>query len=164
MKLYITGHAGAAGVLKDKSRYRKLDVILYTNSDYPPPRVIETRARRLLHFSVDDYDHQKEGYIIPSVDTVKDFLEWSVDKDEILCVCHAGISRSSSTAYVIGCSKLGPTKALEFLMPQRHWPNRLIVWYGSKLLDDPKIWQEFVEWQKKFSGLDPEADFHFPEA
>jgi len=162
MKIYITGHKGAAGVMEE--RPQEFNVILYTNSNYPAPVAIKENAKSLIHFSVDDIDVSTHGKVSPSMLTVINFLDWSRDKEDIMCVCHAGVSRSSATAYVIASSRIGPEKALEFLKPMWHWPNRLIVWLGSQILESPEIWNVFVQWQLEETGLNPELDFDFPEA
>lgn len=161
LKLYISGHAGAAGLLNE--RPDEFDVILYTNSNYPPPRPIVKNARDFIHFSVDDIDTERHGHVMPSAITVVNFLDWCKGKNEILCVCHAGISRSSATAYVIAASRADPEEAMKVLIPNRHWPNRRIVWLGSQILEQPDIWKWFVDWQLGHTGMDPEMDFDFPE-
>jgi hypothetical protein len=157
MEIKIMGHDSAIGFLK--ANYREYDVILYTNSDYDPPPAIVNSAKNIIHFPVDDVDmpsnqpHNRK--VAPTVDVVKTALEWARDRERVLCVCHAGVSRSSSTAYLLACQKWGPEAALSLLRPLKHYPNRLIVKLGSLILENPVVWDRFVEWQIKGSGVDP---------
>jgi hypothetical protein len=98
----------------------------------------------------------------PTARNIKEALAWSEGKTELIVACHAGISRSSATAYVIASRVLGPKDALGILEQGHHWPNRLIVYLGSKLLKDDKIWDEFVNWQKTYNYLDPSQNNAWP--
>jgi predicted protein tyrosine phosphatase len=162
MEIHIKGHDTIQGLLKEE--YRKFDVVLYTNSDYEVPRFIETHCKEMIHLPVDDCEFARKTQVVPSLESVKKALDWSLGRDKLICCCHAGVSRSSSTAYLIASREWGPKAALSILRPHRHWPNRLIVYLGSQLLNDPSIWTTFAEWQKKETGLDPSDNGAYPLA
>lgn len=166
MEIHIKGHDTIQGLLKEE--YRKFDVVLYTNSDYQtlPDRLrfIETHCKELVHLPVDDVDFPRKTQVAPSLESVKKALDWSQGRDKLICCCHAGVSRSSATAYLIAAREWGPKTALCVLKPQKHWPNRMIVHLGSQLLNDPLIWDTFVDWQKKETGIDPSQNGGWPIA
>jgi predicted protein tyrosine phosphatase len=162
MELHIKGHETIGGLLKE--RYREMDVILFTNSDYPVPRHIETHCKEMIHLPVDDVDFARKTQVAPSLEIVQKALEWAKGRDKLISCCHAGVSRSSAMAYLLACREWGPKVALSVLRPHRHWPNRLIVHLGSQVLNDPTIWETFVEWQRKETGLDPSQNGAWPIA
>lgn len=72
----------------------------------------------------------------PTLEKVRECIEWGKDKDNLLVSCAAGISRSSSIAYLIECAKSDhPDSSVIILDVNRHRPNQLILCYGSKILD-----------------------------
>ena len=168
MEIHIKGHETIGGLLKERDR--EFDVVLYTNSQIAPGdqnwpgHVVEKHCKEFIHMPIDDMDFVRKNYVIPSVESVKKVLDWSAGRDKLICCCHAGISRSSSTAYLIASREWGPKAALSILKPHKHWPNRLIVYFGSQVLNDPTIWQTFVDWQLKETGLDPSRNGDWPLA
>jgi predicted protein tyrosine phosphatase len=120
----------------------------------------------MIHLAVDDIDIEREGrrHIAPTLEHIEKALEWSKGRDKLISCCHAGVSRSSAMAYLLACRECGPGTVLSVLRPHKHWPNRLIVHLGSQILNDPLIWQTFVEWQKKETGFDPSQNGSWPIA
>lgn len=149
MKITITGHDSAHQFLKDG-----LPVVVWTDIDYPLPKVLQDHEPK-LHLEAHDVDQKKHRFIPPDLSHVEKFLEFTEGMDELACICHAGVSRSSSTAYVIASRSVGPQEALKLLDPGWHWPNRLIVYMGACMLKMPNVWHDFVDWHKKHKGLDP---------
>ena len=96
----------------------------------------------------DVYDVRFGG---PTLDDVRSMVEWAVGRDRILVHCHAGISRSTATAWGICIAKgFDPEEAIAALkaahprvqtyggMEQRSFaPNELIVAHLEVLLDRP---------------------------
>jgi predicted protein tyrosine phosphatase len=71
----------------------------------------------------------------PTLDKVKECIDWGVDKEDLLVSCAAGISRSSAIAYLIECARSGsPEASISVLDVRRHRPNQLILCYGSQIL------------------------------
>lgn len=70
-----------------------------------------------------DSIHQDFG---PTYDDVVEMVEWGQTRDNILVHCHAGISRSTATAWGICIAKgMDPDVALDLLVkehPQNHHP------------------------------------------
>jgi predicted protein tyrosine phosphatase len=160
MELKIKGHESIEGLIKGEN-YRQYDVVLFTNSNKSAPRIIETHAKDLIHFAKDDCDQDSEkyGWKAMTEDDVRKLLDWTKDRERIICCCHAGVSRSSATAYVLACREWGPEAALTVLRPFKHWPNRLIVHLGAIVLGDRKVWEMFRKWQLDNTGVDPRQDF-----
>jgi predicted protein tyrosine phosphatase len=160
MELKIKGHDTIEGLIKGDN-YRQYDVILFTNSGREVPPMIRTHAKNLIHFSRDDVDHDDErrGWSAMKEEDVKKLLEFAKDKERLICCCHAGVSRSSASAYIVASQEWGPEAALTVLRPFKHWPNRLIIHLGSIVLGDRKVWDMFVKWQKDNTGVDPHSDF-----
>jgi predicted protein tyrosine phosphatase len=147
---------------KEKNKY---NVILYTNSEMSPSPLVHHNAKELIHFPVDDIDHYEyHSLTAPTPKDIKNALISSEDKENLICACHAGVSRSSATAYLVGSKKWGPEAGLDVLQKDKHFPNRLIVWIGSKILNLPAIWDKFVEWQKHHRHLDPSQNGNWPPA
>jgi protein-tyrosine phosphatase len=96
----------------------------------------------------DVYDIRSGG---PTLDDVRSLVEWAVGRDRILVHCHAGISRSTATAWGICIAKgLDPEQSIAALRvahpmvqtyagtEQRSFsPNELIVAHLEVLLDQP---------------------------
>lgn len=87
----------------------------------------------------------------PTLDDVRSMVEWAVQRDRILVHCHAGISRSTATAWGVCIAKgFDPEEAIAALrvahpmvqtyagLEQRSFaPNELIVAHLEVLLDRP---------------------------
>jgi predicted protein tyrosine phosphatase len=87
----------------------------------------------------------------PTLDDVRSMVEWALERERILVHCHAGISRSTATAWGICIAKgFDPEEAIVALksahprvqtyggMEQRSFaPNELIVAHLEVLLDRP---------------------------
>lgn len=160
MELHIKGHDTIGGLLKE--RYREFDVVLFTNSNCEIPRHIETRCKDLLHICVDDIDFQMKNKVLVTLEQIKEALAWVENREKLISCCHAGVSRSSAMAYLIASQRWDAKSALSVLRPLKHWPNRLIVHLGSQVLNNPAIWDSFVQWQLKTGGVDPSENGTWP--
>ena len=97
------------------------------------------------------YDEYPE-LIVPSKEHIQDILNWTKDKtDQPISVhCHAGISRSSATAFLIGCQQCGdPQLAMKNILDKRfHSPNSKIIEHGAEILNMPEIIPLIFEFNK----------------
>ena len=89
------------------------------------------------------------GNRAPTYQQIKRMVEWGTDKDDLLVHCHAGMSRSTSTAWGISIARgVDPEEAFITLRDEqpleKHWgsdskrdfiPNRLIVKHLEKLFN-----------------------------
>ena len=158
----ILGRVALEKLLPEESK--KHVVIYYTNSEYPEYPFVKNHAINSLHMPIEDIDHYEFKYVRPIVaEDVQRFLDFSDGYNELVVACQAGVSRSSATAYLIGAKKWGPIAALELLQPAYHYPNRLIVYIGSKLLGNNDIWQKYIDWMKNWCGLDPSQSHGWPK-
>jgi len=108
----------------------------------------KSKCKDLLILEFDDINKPISGYIEPTKDPLIKAITWAKDKENILVHCHAGISRSSATAYLITCDKLkDPNKAIKILDSKYHWPNILMVKLGSQILNSPAVLDTFTVWQ-----------------
>lgn len=89
--------------------------------------------------SFDDISEPMPGYIMPKEQDIKDVIDWSKGKDNLLVHCSAGISRSAAIAYLIECTRKPPKEAEKILRRSIHFPNMLILEIGSQILGDPNI-------------------------
>ena len=154
MEITILGRQDLENLVQKNSK--QYDVVYYTHSESPKIDLIEKNALDSLHMPVDDIDHYElKFHISPTASSVKRFLDFGKGRKKLVVACAAGVSRSSSTAYLIAAQEYGPKTALTFLKPTHHFPNRLNVYIGSVLLKDPKVWEEYLAWSKHWSGVDP---------
>lgn len=79
------------------------------------------------------------GVQLVTKDDVQKALDFAKDKDEIIVACAAGISRSSATAYAIARSEASVVEAMTILDKDKHWPNRLVLEYGERILKLPLV-------------------------
>jgi len=93
---------------------------------------------RCFFYDIDKLQYQQEP-IIKSVEKILNFLyefiESSTHDKSILIHCHAGVSRSTATAYLLYCLvNENPETAFENLLKitNKPWPNRNMI----KLADD----------------------------
>jgi protein-tyrosine phosphatase len=142
---------------------KQYDVVYYTHSESPSIDLVKNNALESLHMPVDDIDHY--GYVqhvAPTAQLVQKFLAFGKNRKKLIVACAAGVSRSSSTAYLIAAQEFGPEKALTYLTGAHHWPNRLNVYIGTILLKEPKIWEKYVEWSRHWNGHDPSQGWRWP--
>ena len=142
---------------------KQWDVIYYTHSESPSIALIEDSAIESLHMPVDDIDHYElKLHVAPTAELVKKFLDFAKGRKKLVCACAAGISRSSSTAYLCTAQEHGADAGLNVLQKAHHWPNRLNVYIGSVLLKNPDIWTKFVELMRNWNGHDPSMGGGWP--
>jgi predicted protein tyrosine phosphatase len=143
---------------------KQWDVVYYTHSESPSIALIEDNAMESLHMPVDDIDHyQLKMHVAPTAESVKKFLDFAKGRKKLVCACAAGISRSSSTAYLCTAQEYGPEAGLDALEKCHHWPNRLNVYIGAVLLKNTDIWTKFVEWMRNWNGYDPSMGWEWPK-
>ena len=68
------------------------------------PRASEVNWGHRNHLVV-EFNDTTVGMNAPSYDHVKTMIDWGVDKDDLLVHCHAGMSRSTATAWGISIAK-----------------------------------------------------------
>jgi len=96
-------------------------------------------AKSFLMLGFHDISFESDSHIGPSQDAVTAALKFAEDKEDLVVCCHAGISRSSGTSYVIQSQRTNPKDALSILDVNRHFPNILIVKHGSVILGKPEM-------------------------
>lgn len=71
----------------------------------------------------------------PTLEKIKQCVGWAVDKEDLIISCAAGVSRSSSIAYLTECMKSkDPEASINILDVKKHRPNQLILCYGNIFL------------------------------
>lgn len=162
MEIKIFGRQDLERFVEQNSK--QWDVIYYTHSESPSIALVEDNSMESLHMPVDDIDHyQLKLHVPPTAESVKKFLDFAKGRKKLVCACAAGISRSSSTAYLCTAQEYGAEAGLDVLQKCHHWPNRLNVYIGSVLLKNPDIWTKFVEWQRTWNGYDPSMGWEWPK-
>jgi predicted protein tyrosine phosphatase len=158
-EIHIAGHAKKTLANLLARRPGEFDVITITNHDHPFPEWVKDKAKECLHLVFDDITYLPSGnrHILPSREHVRTALEWAKDRPAVVVACHAGVSRSSATAYLIACQAWGPGPALSVLSPSIHRPNVLVVRHGAEVLGDEEVWERFREWHNKSCGQEDEV-------
>lgn len=96
-------------------------------------------AKSFLMLGFHDISFESHDYVGPSQDDVATALKFAEGKEDLVICCHAGISRSSATAYTIATQRSTPQEALNVLDIKKHFPNRLIIKHGSVILQKPEM-------------------------
>lgn len=154
MNIKILSHNNALQEVKSHSK--EYNVIFITNPGDPFYRpemhdlVIHAKKSLVCQFQdieLERYDPASTNWKAgPQKEHIQAIIEFAKDKDNLIVCCHAGISRSSASAFVIACSKEDPKEAVKVLDKRKHDPNVSVVKYGSELLNKP----EMVEVIKQF--------------
>lgn len=144
-------HAKAYEAIKEKPKH--YNVIFISNPDDPFYRtelkalLYEAKKSLMALFYDYEFERDEHGTAGPTKAEVQSIIDFAKDKDDIICCCHAGISRSSATAYVIGCIKGEPKEALKVLTWERHTPNALIVKHAAEILGKPEMVEVMEQWK-----------------
>lgn len=85
----------------------------------------------------------------PTKEDIQAILAFAKDKDDIICCCHAGRSRSSAIAFLIRCCQEDPSEAIKMLDIKKHDPNLLIVKTGNEILNNNKILTTMAQYKEK---------------
>lgn len=145
--IYIAGHecnSSCHDILK--SHPKMFDAIIICNRKHKEPSYLKELTKSYLTMHFDDVAGPYGNSIPPSQEHVKQMLDWSEGKEDMVIACHAGISRSSATALLIGLKNWGIDKAFSILDRKRHSPNPLIVKYGDGILGID-IHSKLLDWQ-----------------
>ena len=103
-------------------------------------KVVAPRAKLLFSFFADtivpNHPHAPRH---EDVKRILDFTEKLPAKAKVLVHCHAGVSRSTATAYAILCQHTSPGMEMENLLHVQSlrdlvFPNRLIIELADKVL------------------------------
>jgi len=79
----------------------------------------------------DDITEHYRGYLAPTFELVVEALEWGTGRANLLVHCHAGMSRSTSTAWGIAIANgFEPQEAYD-LLKRNHPTERRRSWHGS---------------------------------
>ena len=113
-----------------------------------PPDVLKSSAKSFHPMIFHDVWREFQitpTMVPPATCHVVEALAWSEGKENILVHCFAGVSRSPALAYIIACKRMEPEEAMKILDYKLHFPNRMIVQIGAKVLQNPAIWDVFHE-------------------
>jgi len=157
MNIKIMSHNDA--IKEVKAHSKKYNVVFITNPDDPFYRPemhdLVLHGKKTLVCKFVDIEFERDDRLNPFImdldngpqkPHIEAILEFIKDKDDLLVCCHAGCSRSSATAFVILCSQIEPKEAIKIL-EQKHDPNRLVVKYGSQILNKPEMITLIDEWK-----------------
>jgi predicted protein tyrosine phosphatase len=118
---------------------KKYNVIFITNPGdpfYNPElhKLIDNAKESLIS---QFFDREFKGG--PTKADIQRILDFAKGKDNIICCCHAGKSRSSAVAFLIRCCQEDPSEAIKMLDTKKHDPNLLIIKTGIEILNNDKI-------------------------
>lgn len=85
----------------------------------------------------------------PTKEDIQRILDFSKGKDNILCSCHAGRSRSSAIAFLICCCQEDPSEAIKIFDIKKHDPNILIIKMGAEILNNDRILRTAMQYKEK---------------
>jgi predicted protein tyrosine phosphatase len=160
MKISIAGHGSQAQFsVKDflEKHPKQWSAVIINASGEKLPSYVEELAIEHFNVQFDDVVYSLGHTQPPEKSHVEQILTWCKGKEDIVFACAAGISRSSASAYIAACQECEVEEAIGVLDPNKHQPNKRIVYLGAKILDDPSIWDTFVKWSKKHQGDDCEG-------
>ncbi len=146
-EIHIAGHSrGTLQKLLDE-RPGEFHAIIITNHNKSFPEGIADKVISHLHLVFDDINHNPGlPYILPAKEHIEKALEFAKDKKAIVVACHAGVSRSSATAYLIASRSWGVKPALSILRQGRHWPNPTVIKIASQMFPGEGIFETVSEW------------------
>ena len=125
------------------SHSKEYNIIFITNPGDPfyksEMRGLIAHAKESLVCQFNDIEFNTVSRNGPQTEDVKTILEFANGKDDLIVCCHAGVSRSSASAFVIACSREDPEEAVKILDVHKHDPNGLIIKHGAELLDKPTM-------------------------
>jgi hypothetical protein len=105
------------------------DGVLTVGPDYREVHDFGHPEHKVITF--DDITVNLRGYHAPTFELVREAVEWGTGRTNLLVHCHAGMSRSTSTAWGIAIANgFEPLRAYE-LLKQRHPIERLRTWSMS---------------------------------
>jgi predicted protein tyrosine phosphatase len=146
-EIHIRGHSVGTAQQFLAERPRAFDTIAILDPAWTLAESVINLSREIFQVVFHDIHRPTRGQKLPDLSSVKKALKWVEGRDKLLIACHAGISRSSALAYVLACTDRSPQEALELIDPDLHHPNERVVWLGSKVLNQPEVWETFVAWK-----------------
>jgi predicted protein tyrosine phosphatase len=148
MRVIIRSEKEAVMEIKNKPNFWDVISIRDFISKNSPVDDSELNCKSIIKLFFDDifYRYEETTYQkLAKKEDIKAALEFSKDKNNILVHCGAGISRSSAIAYIILSTTMLPSKAIEKLSFENHYPNEHIVKLGAKILSNKEIITSFEE-------------------
>lgn len=107
------------------------DGVLTVGPDYREVHDFGHPEHKVITF--DDITVNLRGYHAPTLELVREAVEWGTGRTNLLVHCHAGMSRSTSTAWGIAIANgFEPLQAYE-LLKQRHPVERRRKWSASDI-------------------------------
>lgn len=106
-----------------------------------------------LEFELDPkYGKQEKP---PEQNQIEDILKWAKKKMDsgisyFVVHCTAGISRSSATAILIKALH-NPEEAMKVINPLLHSPNRRVIEFGEKIIDNLSVSDDIDKMEKEYS-------------
>ena len=132
-----------------------LDIISIRGTDMPKAMyedfdIFNDNYNSIIVEVFDDIITPQDGYKLVTKSQVWNILNWSEDKSNILVHCTAGICRSSAIAYLLLCKYQNPDSAIQALksMGGYYYPNIKVVEHGSKILKNPQILSNMLDFHK----------------
>ncbi len=153
MKIEIRGHPMLPDLLSAEPGLWDL-LLIQSPGGVDLPASVTSLARRTLRLCFDDCDEAHPGVVPPTVDHIRQALEWSAGSERLVVSCFAGRSRSAGLAYIIRCRACQPLDAIRILAPDWHQPNQLIVRLGAEVLGNPVIRDTCANWMVRHSKRD----------
>lgn len=111
---------------------------------YAKFRCIDIKTFAFLDLT-ESFDDIAEYGRLPNTNDIEQILHFCNNEYPVTVHCHAGISRSSASAYLIGYMRSGDIKqAYGLLNYKLHSPNKLIIKLGEEVLGNDKLYSEYL--------------------
>lgn len=152
-KICIAGHGSStnATALKVLQSFPKeFDALIINGPGDTLPSYVPELANEHLNLQFHDIVAPRENMTLPQKHHIEKALAWAKGREKLMVACHAGISRSSATAFVIACQEWGIDDAVKIFDPNIHMPNARIVWLGSQILENSRVWDVFSAWNGEY--------------
>lgn len=120
--------------------------IIFTDPEYELPQTVRDLCPEMIQIKAHDVDVDYQHYKAPTREQIEEGLSFARGKEQLICACHAGISRSSAMAFLCACQAGRMSYAISLLNPALHFPNKLIVRLGSEILGNDQIFRAYENW------------------
>lgn len=150
MQVIVAKHSRALEILEAEPN--QIDVIFISSPNEPysieGSSNIKDLAKECLVLLFNDVTISRKEMSPPQKEDIQKALEFAKGRKKVLVSCQAGISRSSSIAYLIAAQEVGITEAFNVLDPV-HIPNKLIIAHGAAILNEPNMVELMDCWKNK---------------
>ncbi|KKR00024.1 MAG: hypothetical protein UT24_C0018G0006 [Candidatus Woesebacteria bacterium GW2011_GWB1_39_12] len=160
--MWIVSKTEATKIFHTSQGYQVSAVVSIGDPNEKPPTGMRARERAILRMEFHDVDRNDEGYVRfgivpPNKIDIKKLIRSAkalIDTPNVLLIhCYAGISRSTTTGFILKAIELGAgheQEAFDFVKEKCPWmsPNSLMIFIAQAELPEFDIISPLKNWQK----------------